>query len=158
MKPKKLSIVHSSPKKQSHVSKPIQSPKKVDTVSAVKDCKKGNTFVKYDKPKDQDNAIYCTKCNVVQNIKELQNHERTCFKGRRYHCTDKKCDKSFSQKSIMLQHVAGVHKNNPFICSICNENFIFKKVMDAHMKHEHAMKKLCTNTCVPNMVRGLIIK
>ena len=30
--------------------------------------------------------------------------------------------------------------------------------MDAHMKCEHATKKLCTNTCVPNVVRGLIIK
>ena len=159
MKPKKLSIVHLSPKKQSHVSKPMQSPKKANTVSAVKYSKKANTFVKHDKPKDQENAIYCTKCNlIVQSIKELQNHKSTCFKGRRYHCTDKKYDKSFLHISIMLQHVAGVHKNNPFVCSICKEMFIFKKVMDAHIKCEHAVKILCTSTCVPNVVRGSIIK
>ena len=47
----------------------------------------------------------------------------------------------FSQKSIMLQYVEGVHKNNPFICSICKETYIFKKVLDAHVKHAHATKK-----------------
>ena len=107
-----------------------------------KDSKKPSTFVKHDKPKDQDNMIFCTKGNLVcKSVLELQKHEMSCFKGRQYHCADKKYDKSFSQKSIMLQHVEGVHKNNPFICSIGKETYIFKKVLDAHIKHAHSTKK-----------------
>ena len=41
----------------------------------------------------------------------------------------------------MLQHVEEVHKNNPFICSICKEKYIFKKVIYAHMKCAHVNKK-----------------
>ena len=116
--------------------------RKVIKSQVSKDSKKLSTFVKHDKPKDQDNDIFCTKCNLVcKSVSELKKHKISCFKGRQYYCTYKKCDKSFSQKSIILQHAEGMHKNNPFICSICKEKYIFKKVMDAQMKCAHSTKK-----------------
>ena len=134
-KPTKCARVVSSQTKQANVDRLLRTPKK---------CPKGtNGSMGASSPKKHANVdIYCTKYNMVfQTVSELQKHESSCFKERRYHCTDKKCDTSFSQKSIMLQHVEGVHKNNPFICSICKETYIFKKVLDAHVKHAHETKK-----------------
>ena len=82
-KDKKLSIVESSPKKQANVDWLVRSPKKSNKVQVSKDAKKLSTFVKHDKLKDQDNSIYCMKCNLVcKSVSELQKHKMSCFKGK----------------------------------------------------------------------------
>ena len=43
-----------------------------------------------------------------------------------------------SQKSLLREHVKGVHENNPFRCELClNEVFIYKKSLQKHEKRYH---------------------
>ena len=85
--------------------------------------------------------IFCGKCNeTFETGEDLTKHEKNCFKGRRYPCTFSGCDKNFSQKSLMHQHLKGVHYDDPFRCSLCEETFIYKKSMDNHMNMQHGQK------------------
>ena len=78
-----VSSAVASPKKQANVDRLFWSPKKGNEVQVSKDSKKLSTFVKHDKPKDQDNDIFCIKCNLVcKSGSELKKHEMSGFKGR----------------------------------------------------------------------------
>ena len=100
---------------------------------------KHEPVVKSEPIDDADGSIiFCTKCNkVFLSVDDLQKHEKSCYKGRRYNCFFQGCDKSFSQRSIMHQHYKGVHQRNPFRCPHCNAPYIFTKVMNHHIKTEH---------------------
>ena len=64
-----------------------------------------HVFVKKELPDDLENTIYGTKCNsVFHNVKDLCVHEKGCYVCKRFKCKHPKCDKDFSQNSIMLQH------------------------------------------------------
>ena len=95
-----------------------------------------------------DAQIYCTKCNeVFRSTDELTAHEKECFKGRRYKCTDNSCSKMFSQKSLMHQHYKAVHLNDPFLCSFCQEPFVYKKSLEKHENTRHQTKKVFKYNC-----------
>ena len=95
-----------------------------------------------------DTQIYCTKCNeVFRSTDELTAHEKECFKGRRYKCTDNSCSKMFSQKSLMHQHYKAVHLNDPFLCSFCQEPFVYKKSLEKHENTQHQTKKVFKYNC-----------
>ena len=83
--------------------------------------------------------IFCTKCDeIFQTVDELVSHEKTCYKGRRYPCTWPGCTHINSQKSLLHQHVKGVHEKNPYRCSLCpDKTFIYKKSHDKHVKRYH---------------------
>ena len=84
-------------------------------------------------------SIFCTKCDeIFQTVDELVSHEKTCYKGHRYPCTWPGCVHINSQKSLLRQHVKGVHEKNPYRCSLCpDETFIYKKSHDKHVKQYH---------------------
>ena len=85
-----------------------------------------------------DAEIYCRKCNEVLNdASELTAHEKTCYVGRRYKCTYPKCSYVNAQKSLLHQHIKAIHFNNPFVCDICKETFVYKKSLDKHLKRVH---------------------
>ena len=98
-------------------------PKKFDTKRV-----KHPPVVKKPVPQDDD-VIFCNKCNTVfDTVDNLRDHEKNCFKGRRYPCSWKGCNHVNSQRSLMHQHVKAIHYNDPFPCHICpNETFIYKK-------------------------------
>ena len=114
-------------------------PKKIDTKRV-----KHPPLVKKPVPQDDD-AIFCNKCNTVfQTVDDLREHEKNCFKGRRYPCSWRKgCTHVNSQRSLMHQHVKAIHYNDPFRCHICpNETFIYKKSLDKHVKTNHNSEKM----------------
>ena len=74
---------------------------------------------------DQNESICCSKCKkVFQDVDELELHEKKCFVGRRYPCKYPGCR---HVKSLLNEHVKGVHENNPFRCDVCGETFIYWK-------------------------------
>ena len=90
-------------------------------------------------------TIFCSKCNeTFESADELTSHEKTCFKGRRYPCEydgEDRCECTFSQKSLMHQHLKAVHFEDPFRCSLCPETFVYKKSLDTHLNKLHGLKK-----------------
>ena len=102
-----------------------------------------------------DDVIFCNKCKTVfDTVDNLCDHEKNCFKGRRYPCTWKGCNHVNSQWSLMHQHVKAVHYNDPFQCHICpNETFIYKKSMDKHVKTNHDLEKTYKYNC-PECAKG----
>ena len=101
--------------------------------------KRGKKVVKIKKELPEGSDIYCSKCNeVFDTAQELEAHEKSCFKGKRYPCSHPGCDHVNSQKSLLREHVKGVHENNPFRCELClDEVFIYKKSLQKHEKHYH---------------------
>ena len=75
---------------------------------------------------DENELICCSKCKkVFQDVDKLELHEKKCFLGRRYPCTYPGCGHINSQKSLLNEHVKGVHENNPFTCEVCGESLIY---------------------------------
>ena len=88
---------------------------------------------------DENQLICCLKCKeVFQDVDELQLHEKKCFLGRRYPCKYPGCGHVNSQKSLLNEHIKGVHENNPFRCEVCSETFIYWKSLRKHEKWAHA--------------------
>ena len=90
-----------------------------------------------------DAEIFCVKCNeVFETSDDLVTHEKNCFKGRQYACTFKGgCNCTFSQKSLMHQHLKVVHYDNPFKCEFCTQTFMYKKSLDSHLNQQHQQKE-----------------
>ena len=100
------------------------------------------------KPLPHGLQIYCMKCHeIFQSTDELTSHEKDCFKGRRYACSDNNCTKVFSQKSLMHQHYKAVHLNDPFLCSFCQEPFVYKKSLEKHENTRHQTKQVFKYNC-----------
>ena len=73
---------------------------------------------------------------------DLVAHEKNCFKGRRYACTfEGGCNCTFSQKSLMHQHLKAVHFDDPFKCDFCTHTFMYKKSLDSHLNQHHKQKE-----------------
>ena len=89
--------------------------------------------IKKELPADAD--IFCLKCNeTFDSTDDLVAHEKRCFKGRQYSCEFAGgCNLTFSQKSLMHQHLKAVHYNDPFICDFCSQTFVYKKSLDTHL-------------------------
>ena len=81
-------------------------------------------------------SIFCTKCDqVFGTVDELASYKKQCYKGHQYPCTWPGCKHINSQKSLLRQHIKGVHENNPYRCSVCpDETFVYKKLHDKHFK------------------------
>ena len=111
-------------------------PDRFDT-SRIKHPKK----VKKELPDDAE--IFCVKCNeVFETSDDLVAHEKNCFKGRRYACTfEGGCNCTFSQKSLMHQHLKAVHYGDPFKCEFCTQMFVYKKSLDSHLNQQHQQKE-----------------
>ena len=88
-------------------------------------------------------SIFCNKCDqVFVTVDELVSHEKQCYKGRRYPCTWPGCKHINSQKSLLRQHIKGIHENNPYRCNVCpEETFVYKKSYDKHFKRYHSGNK-----------------
>ena len=65
-----------------------------------------------------EDSIFCLKCNeTFDSIEDLNAHSKNkCYTKYSYECLDKKCTKTFSQKSNMQQHYYTVHLGKPFKC------------------------------------------
>ena len=50
------------------------------------------------------------------------------------------CNKSFTQKSNLRQHVASVHEGKTFKCDFCSSNFTEKGGLKRHIKSVHEEK------------------
>ena len=88
---------------------------------------------------DENELICCSKCKkVFQDVDKLELHEKKCFLGRRYPCKYPGCGHVNSQKSLLNEHIKGVHENNPFRCEVCSETFIYWKSLRKHEKRAHA--------------------
>ena len=90
-----------------------------------------------------DTEIFCVKCNeVFETSDDLVVHEKNCFKGRRYAYTfEGGCNCTFSQKSLMHQHLKVVHFDDPFKCDFCTQTFMYKKSLDSHLNQQHQQKE-----------------
>ena len=73
----------------------------------------------------------------------MQDHEKSCFKGRRFACPH--CSHRNSQKSLLHEHIKGKHEGNPFKCDFCpDETFVYKKSLNKHIKAVHTPKQEAT--------------
>ena len=101
------------------------------------DSKRIKHEAKVKKEVPSDDAIYCIKCN--DSVDALNDHSKNkCYTRYSYNCLDKKCKKTFSQKSNMQQHYFTVHLGKPFKCEYCDRYFTYLKT---HTKHTKALHK-----------------
>ena len=102
-----------------------------------------------------DAEIYCGKCNEVFNVvSELSAHEKTCYVGRCYKCTYPGCSHVNAQKSLLHQHIKALHFDDPFLCDICKETFVYKKSLDKHMKRVHKVGPQTFKYACPECGKG----
>ena len=96
--------------------------------------------VKVKKEAPSEDSIFCLKCNeTFDSIEDLNAHAKSkCYTKYSYKCLDKKCKKTFSQKSNMQQHYYTVHLGKQFKCQYCDSYFTYIKT---HTKHEKAKHK-----------------
>ena len=87
------------------------------------------------------NEIACNKCKeTFENVDDLQEHEKSCFKGCKYACH--LCTHTNSQKSLLREHIKGKHQGNPFQGSLCpDKTFIYRKSLNKHVKSVHTSKE-----------------
>ena len=99
--------------------------------------------------------IYCSKCNkVFGSVEELTKHEKKCYTGRRYPCTWQGCKHVNSQKLLLHQHIKAIHYNDPFRCQVCNKPFIYKKLLQKHVKKSMIQVSRSLSTIVHNAPKG----
>ena len=82
------------------------------------------------------------KCNeTFDSIEDLNAHTKSkCYMKYSYKCLDKKCTKTFSQKSNMQQHYYTVHLGKQFKCQYCDSYFTYIKTRTKHEKAKHKDK------------------
>ena len=134
------SKVKAGPKDESLANKKQKVKAKDDSLASVEVSSQSETEVG---SVGSSVCIFCTKCDeIFGTVDELVSHEKQCYKGRRYPCTWPGCKHTNSQKSLLRQHVKGVHENNPYRCSVCREEtFVYKKSHDKHVKRYHTGNK-----------------
>ena len=127
-------VVQVSPVRQDHKRKQVKVEPEDESVLTIDDS--SSQVDTEDGSVGSSTSIFCTKCDeIFQTVDELVSHEKTCYKGHRYPCTWPGCVHINSQKSLLCQHVKGVHEKNPYRCSLCpDETFIYKKSHDKHVK------------------------
>ena len=98
--------------------------------------------VKVKKETPSEDSIFCLKCNeIFDSIEDLNAHSQNkCYTKYSYTCLDKKCTKTFSQKSNMQQHYYTVHLGKPFKCQYCNSYFTYIKTRTKYEKGQHKDK------------------
>ena len=98
--------------------------------------------VKVKKEAPSEDSIFCLKCNeIFDSIEDLNAHlKNKCYTKYSYTCLDKKCTKTFSQKSNMQQHYYTVHLGKPFKCQYCDSYFTYIKTHTKHEKGQHKEK------------------
>ena len=85
-----------------------------------------------------DTDIFCGKCNeVFDDVSKLSAHKKTCYVGRCYECPHPRCNHVNAQKSLLHQHIKALHYDDPFLCTICADTFVYKKSLDKHLKRVH---------------------
>ena len=137
--------------KDSHSGKIVTRSRKSVTKSSVRDewydetifdSKRVKHDVKVKKEAPSENSIFCVKCNeTFDSVDELNEHsKKKCYTKYMYHCIDKKCTKTFSQKSNMQQHYYAAHLNKPFKCEYCDRFFTYVKTRAKHEKTMHKDK------------------
>ena len=106
------------------------------------DSKRIKHEAKVKKEVPSDDAIYCIKCNeTFDSLDALNDHSKNkCYTRYSYNCLDKKCKKTFSQKSNMQQHYYTVHLGKPFKCEYCDRYFTYLKTRTKHTKAMHKDK------------------
>ena len=106
------------------------------------DSKRIKHEVKVKKEVPSDDDIYCIKCNEkFDSVDALNDHSKNkCYTRYSYNSLDKKCKKTFSQKSNMQQHYYTVHLGKPFKCEYCDRYFTYLKTCIKHMKALHKNK------------------
>ena len=140
-----------SAKKDSQSGKLVTRSKKSTTKSSVRDewydenlfdSKRVKHEVKVKKETPSEDSIFCVKCNeTFDSVEQLNEHsKKKCYTKYMYHCIDKKCTKTFSQKSNMQQHYYAAHLNKPFKCEYCDRFFTYVKTRSKHYKSMHKDK------------------
>ena len=83
--------------------------------------------------------IKCTECGKSVRKKDMVNHMRCVHQGERpFECKIDGCDKKFSGKIRVADHMRSVHGSPKLRCSIgeCTAEFVYKKQLLVHAK-EH---------------------
>lgn len=88
----------------------------------------------------------CKQCNKgFKSRGAVTFHMRIHLNERPFKCDIDNCDKSFKQKSNLLQHISSVHEcNKPYTCTLCQRQF---KTKFSAQEHERR------NRCKANKVQ-----
>ncbi|XP_061362314.1 transcription factor IIIA-like [Gastrolobium bilobum] len=84
--------------------------------------------------------VTCETCGKKQLKKNIKRHlckHETGSSSEVFHCENKGCSSTFSNKSNLRKHVKAVHlQNKPFMCGFpdCGMRFAYKHVRDNHEK------------------------
>ena len=69
-------------------------------------------------------------CDKIFSQKgNLLNHISTIHEGKRYNCD--MCDKEYMEKSSLLDHISSIHEGNKSVCNMCDKAFA-KKYLSRH--------------------------
>ena len=72
-------------------------------------------------------------------------HTKSKHEGKKYDC--KVCEKSFSSKGNLSQHITSVHLNENHLCGICSYKTTRKNHLTRHIQYVHQNHKEICNVC-----------
>ena len=95
------------------------------------------------KPSDDDDdnfGYYCNKCNgKFTDWKEMKIHKLDCVKIPRKHICSV-CNQGFQQKCLLQQHFDFYHTKKPkkFVCVEHKKTYVYKKSLQEHQRHDYS--------------------
>ena len=96
-----------------------------------------NVHTEKDEEKNSNLKNTCKICQKSYKFrKNLEKHLNNVHKGNSDILCCKLCDKVFAQKSRLTLHIFRSHdKTKNHICDKCNKCFLFKHLLDVHVKN-----------------------
>ena len=94
-----------------------------------------------------ENVRYnCDKCEKSFSRKfDLSDHVRVVHENIRHNCD--KCEKSFTRKTNLNEHIQAVHENVRYSCDGCEDSFSQKKNLNEHLRNVHENVRYSCNIC-----------
>jgi len=90
------------------------------------------------------NEYMCQLCGKSRSSNGILHHFVNCenyTEGVKYQCDS--CEKTYSSRYLLKDHVHVTHKNNPIICSVCGKNFSSNLQLKKHMNFHDGIKFNC---------------
>ena len=87
-----------------------------------------------------DRSFQCDQCNKQYSHKShLNQHIASVHDGKKHECDH--CKKQFSHRSSLKVHIDAVHEGTKFDCDMCDKTFTQKNSLKIHIKTVHEKKR-----------------
>ncbi len=89
--------------------------------------------------------LTCHVCQLtLKNRDTFTKHMKTHASAKTFPCPIAPCAKVFSRATNLRVHIRSAHeKEKPFVCSVCDAAFAYKKTLDQHNARGHLNSVWC---------------